>query len=195
MLTLTFHVLELKDKYEVTGIKLWLKVKSNPVVKHSIQIYDKTRRGKRLVLTQWLTSSSIGWYEFKFLPNKQWSKTPWKKLHLEIVGVNDKFNKTVISTKGKNTPHLQAIPKLIIRRLNKRNSGTVSDDCQKPGLCCLQSFVINVQQHMPWIIIPKTIQTGICQGSCPALYRSRWGWSMLLQIQNKRSPCCVPSQL
>ena len=181
-----------KGTYEVIGVKLWLHVNKSSR-RHWFQVYDKTRMGRRLLLNDSINSFASEWKEFKLTPNKEWYKTPWKILNLVIVGINDDQNKQILSTDDKK-PRLQLLTRPVKQRIYKR-SNTQTNDCSNNGRCCKHRMTLNLTRHIKWLIVPKTIQALVCRGDCPFLYRTRWAWTLLAQLQQSRKPCCVPTKL
>lgn len=192
----TFKVVsKIRGSYEVSDVKLWLPSHINSTKSHRFLVYEKARGGKSLLLKASVNSLVSSWQTFKLRPSKGWMKTPWKELYLEIEWINN-----VVST-TKMQPHLQLQTSPVKKRLLKRSTNIkpTPDDCSsdvnKRNLCCKHTMTLNLSMQMPWIMTPKNIQARICKGDCPLLHRTRVPYTFLAQLEKKRKPCCVPTQL
>lgn len=185
---------KLQGSYELAGVKIWIHANKAASKRHWFQIYDKTRWGRNLLLSDSIGIDSRGsdWKAFKLVPNKDWYRTPWKTLHLEIEGINEGKNGSLWASKDQQ-PRLEVRTRFIKKRVYKRSTST--NDCPKDGRCCKHTMSLNLKPHIPWLVMPINIQALVCRGSCPLLYRARWLWSVFSQIQRNRKPCCVPTKL
>ena len=196
-----FHTTtKLKGAYELTGVTIWLPAKkatkSKKSKRHWFQVYDRIWKGRNLLINGTIDSdrsfgSDSDWKAFKLMPNKDWYRTPWKTLHLEIEGINEVYNGSVMSSEDQR-PRLEVRTRPIKKRVRKRSTET--RDCPSDGRCCKHRMTLSLKS-IPWILMPSHIEALVCRGDCPPLHRSRWLWSFLSQVQRKRKPCCVPTKL
>ena len=135
------------------------------------------------------------WKKIIFTPNALWLKNPWRKLRIEVKG---------LESPAVHKPLLQLNLKPKEKRLKKRHvaptylPATATDDCTKTptgqNLCCKHSRDIPISSHYSWIIVPSTYRAYTCAGNCPIKHRNNNTWAYLAQSTSpNREPCCVPT--
>lgn len=185
-----YKITDKLDSYRIEQVTLWLHVNGNTGL---YEVYEKiSTQPRRMVFMDRHYDNASEWKKLVFTPSKLWLQNPWRKLRIEIKGVE---------TSVGDKPVLQLNLKRREKRLKKRHSmlsptATTTDDCHptKKSLCCRHLRDVPLQQIYSWVIIPVTYRAYTCSGRCVVKHRNNNTWSYFSQVSKPtREPCCVPT--